>query len=329
MRARAISSLLLLLLATAVKAGTPAAFVCGGREPSWSLSLDGTSARLSMPPASPVTLGGQLREGPGGGLPFFVFRGKADATGELVATVTTEACVDTGAQPSEGDGAAAYTIRLSLSSGDLLRGCCTIAPREPAAPSTPEAAAAPAVPKPAAAPAEPAPSEPPSTPRIGGRITEITLPDGRTCRNAGKGSVAVVESRRLAFDCGLSAGDRIGIFGPLSLGTDGLFAVERVETPWRDTYHAPRKVTRTFARASEIALDEGLVCRAASANAALGFEGRRVSYNCGGKEGETIALLGALEAADRGFRIVRARVAYGETAFTLRSTEPILVTAPE
>ena len=46
------------------------------------------------------------------------------------------------------------------------------------------------------------------------------------------------------------------------------------------------------------------------------------------KDGDTVALLGDLEAVEGGFRIVRARIAHGESGFTLRSSETILVTAP-
>ena len=45
------------------------------------------------------------------------------------------------------------------------------------------------------------------------------------------------------------------------------------------------------------------------------------------KDGDTIALLGDLEAAEGGFRIVRARITQGAQGFTLASSEPILVTA--
>ena len=41
------------------------------------------------------------------------------------------------------------------------------------------------------------------------------------------------------------------------------------------------------------------------------------------KDGDTIALLGDLEAAEGGFRIVRARIAQGAQGFTLASSEPI------
>ncbi|HYN02197.1 MAG TPA: hypothetical protein VE359_07115, partial [Vicinamibacteria bacterium] len=62
--------------------------------------------------------------------------------------------------------------------------------------------------------------------------------------------------------------------------------------------------------------------------ATLAFEGQRATYTCGMKDGDTVALLGDLAAAEGGFRIVRARIAGGESGFTLRSSEPILVTAP-
>jgi len=46
------------------------------------------------------------------------------------------------------------------------------------------------------------------------------------------------------------------------------------------------------------------------------------------KGGDTIALLGDLEASEGGFRIVRARITQGVQGFILASSEPILVTAP-
>jgi hypothetical protein len=46
------------------------------------------------------------------------------------------------------------------------------------------------------------------------------------------------------------------------------------------------------------------------------------------KDGETVALLGDLEPAEGGFRILRARIAHGEKGFTLVSSGPILVSAP-
>ena len=56
--------------------------------------------------------------------------------------------------------------------------------------------------------------------------------------------------------------------------------------------------------------------------------GRRASFTCGMKDGETVALLGDLEPAEGGFRILRARIAHGEKGFTLGSSDPILVSAP-
>ena len=84
----------------------------------------------------------------------------------------------------------------------------------------------------------------------------------------------------------------------------------------------------TLGRASEIALGDGLTCRLAGRSATLAFEGRRASFTCGMKDADTIALLGDLEAAEGGFRIVRARITQGAQGFTLASSEPILVTAP-
>ena len=83
-----------------------------------------------------------------------------------------------------------------------------------------------------------------------------------------------------------------------------------------------------LARPAEIALLDGLTCRQAGRGATLAFEGRRASFTCGMKDGDTIALLGDLEAAEGGFRIVRARITQGAQGFALASSEPIFVTAP-
>ena len=89
-----------------------------------------------------------------------------------------------------------------------------------------------------------------------------------------------------------------------------------------------RKAEPALARASEIALADGLTCRFAGKGATLAFEGRRASFTCGMKDGDTVALLGDLEAVEGGFRIVRARIAQGARGSRSRSSEPILVTAP-
>jgi len=77
-----------------------------------------------------------------------------------------------------------------------------------------------------------------------------------------------------------------------------------------------------------LTLPDGVVCRSVGKGATLAFEGRRASFTCGVKDGDTVALLGDLEAVSGGFRIVRARIAQGERGFKLVSSEPILVTSP-
>jgi hypothetical protein len=62
--------------------------------------------------------------------------------------------------------------------------------------------------------------------------------------------------------------------------------------------------------------------------ATLAFGGRRANYTCGMKDGDTVVLLGDVEPAEDGFRIVRARIAHGEQGFALVSSESILVSVP-
>jgi hypothetical protein len=131
------------------------------------------------------------------------------------------------------------------------------------------------------------------------------------------------------FGCGSANGQNLWIVGPLQVAPDGLLAAGKTVTEWRDTETSPGKpVERTAARVSEISLVDGLTCRFAGTGATLAFEGRRASYTCGMKDGDTVALLGDLEPGEGGFRIVRARVTNGGSGFSLRSTETILVTAP-
>ena len=89
-----------------------------------------------------------------------------------------------------------------------------------------------------------------------------------------------------------------------------------------------RKAEPALARASEIALADGLTCRFGGKGATLAFEGRRASFTCGMKDGNTVALLGDLEGVEGGFRILKARITHGAQGFTLVSSEPMLVTAP-
>jgi hypothetical protein len=162
----------------------------------------------------------------------------------------------------------------------------------------------------------------------GGEIAALTLTDGTVCRSTGKGATLAFEGQRLIFDCGSSGVDKVGILGPLAIGPEGLLVARRAEIVWNEGLTSVRKAEPALARASEIALADGLTCRFAGKGATLAFEGRRASFTCGMTGGDTVSLLGELEPVEGGFRIVRARIAHGESGFTLRSSEPILVTAP-
>ena len=144
----------------------------------------------------------------------------------------------------------------------------------------------------------------------------------------GEGTDHDYRGQRVNFDCGLWAGDTVGLVGPLTVGADGLFVAQKAVIEWRESGNRPREVEPTSARVSEIALGDGLTCRFAGMGATLAFEGRRANYTCGMKDGDTVLLLGDLEPVEGGFRITRARVANAGGGFSLRSTDTILVTAP-
>ena len=320
--------LLPLLVAAAPLAGEPV-LVCRGHEPDWSLRVEGPSATLATIGSQGLVqtgFAGRLQELGWGRPPFFVYRGRAEASGpDLVAVITREACLDTMADAAEGGGASEYTARVSLPGGDVRLGCCALPPAKeapaPGAAATPMALPPPAVPAAAAAT---------SVPGIagGGEITALTLPDGVVCRNAGKGATLAFEGQRLNFDCGQSGVDTLGLLGPLSPGPEGLLQARKAEIGWNEGSWSVRKAEPVLARPAEIALLDGLTCRQAGRGATLAFEGRRASFTCGMKDGDTVALLGDLEGVEGGFRILRARVAQGAQGFALVSSEPILVTAP-
>jgi hypothetical protein len=259
-----------------------------------------------------------------------VYRGRADApAGDLVAVLTREQCLDTMADAVEGGGASDHTARVSLPDGEVRLGCCAV-PRVPVATTPPPAPVAAPVAAPAATPVAAPHVLAPSTPGVaaGGEITALTLPDGTVCQSTGKGATLAFDGRRLNFDCGSSGVDRLGLLGPLTLGPGGLLQVQKAEITWTEGLSSVRKAETTLGRASEIALGDGLTCRLTGRGATLAFEGRRASFTCGMKDGDTVALLGDLEAAEGGFRIVRARITQGAQGFALASSEPILVTAP-
>jgi uncharacterized membrane protein len=301
--------------------------VCGGHEPEWSLRIDGSTATLAtIGDAGPThtRFDGRLQqtaETP----TAFVYRGKAASPGDdLVAVITSETCTDTMADPSEGAGRRPYTARVSLPDGATRLGCCSPMPtRWPAATTSP-AAHLPAT----AGAATSAMAE--AAPAGKGVIEAVGLPDASQCRRVEEGSTLRFRGERVSFDCGRSGGggDTVALVGPLTVGPGGLLLAQRVVIEWRESLSAPPPVEPTPARVSEIALADGLTCRHAGTGATLAFEGRRASFTCGMKDGDTIALLGDLEPVEGGFRVVRARIAHGESGFTLRSSDTILVTSP-
>ena len=323
------------MAAAAPLAGEPV-LVCRGHEPEWNLRVEGPSATLATLGSQGLVqtgFAGRLQELGWGRPPFLVYRGRAEASGpDLVAVITRETCLDTMADAAEGGGPSEYTARVSLPAGEVRLGCCAATRPPVAMPPAPSSPAAPAAVTPAAAvpAAGPVPVVPVPAPEVTarGEITTLTLPDGTVCRAAGKGATLALDGRRLNFDCGPSGVDKLGLLGPLAAGPEGLLAATRAEITWSEGLSSVRKTEAVLVRAAQITLAEGLTCRFAGKGATLAFEGRRANYTCGTKDGDTVALLGELEAAEGGFRILRARIAHGAQGFTLISSEPILVTAP-
>jgi hypothetical protein len=154
------------------------------------------------------------------------------------------------------------------------------------------------------------------------------LADGRTCRRTDKWGTTTFKSQRIHFDCGPLGGDTVGVVGALTAGPDGFLVAQKALIAWREGESGTRPVEATPAKVSEVRLADALTCRAAGTGATLAFEGRRVTYTCGVKDGETVALLGDLEPVEGGFRVIRGRIAHSEAGFVLRSSDAILVTAP-
>ncbi|HYN01638.1 MAG TPA: hypothetical protein VE359_04275, partial [Vicinamibacteria bacterium] len=301
MSQRRVRLVLLLPLLGAVAAPVagepPAALVCRGHEPDWNLRIDGSAATLATLGAQGLVqtgFEGRLQDVEWGRPPFLVYRGRAESSGaDLVAVITREACLDTMADAAEGGGSSEYTARVSLPGGEVRLGCCAV-PRAPLA----------TAPAPPATPATAIAEGP-----VGGEITVLALPDGAVCLRTAKRETVAFDGQRLNFDCGQSGVDKLGLLGPLAIGPEGMLAAKRAEITFNEGLSSVRKAEPTLARASEIALADGLTCRFAGKGATLAFEGQRATYTCGMKDGDTVALLGDLAAAEGGFRIVRARIA--------------------
>lgn len=310
MPSRLLSILLLASAgAAAAFAETSPGFVCRGHEPSWSLRVEASAATLTRLGGDRLALAGQLRDEPGGRA--FVFRGSTAGQGDVVALITTESCTDTMADAAEGGGESPFTGRVSLATGEALRGCCRRAP----------AASAPTPLPPSSGPTA-------AASQVTGEIAALSLPDGRVCRSMGKGATLALAGKRLNFDCGTSGVDKLGLVGPLAARPDRLLVGEQSVIEWRDGAHSLRAAEAVPVRVAEIALSDGSTCRFAGTGATLAFSGRRASYTCGMQGGATLALLGELEPAEGGYRIVRARITHGDAGFTLRSEETIVVRAP-
>jgi uncharacterized membrane protein len=307
-------------LAAAGSAEPRAALVCRGHEPEWTLRIDGGSASfaaLAGTGLEQAAFEGRVEETPGPARSF-VYRGRArSSASDLVAVITPEACVDTMADAAEGGGRFEYTARVSLPDGASRVGCCSLGESR-RAPGT--ATAVGQQPPPDAASAAAATDR--------GEITLVTLSDETPCKPPGTGSELRHRGWRVAFDCGRSAGDTLALVGPFTLGPGGLLVAQKVLVPWRSGEQDPQRTESVPARAAEITLASGLVCRFAGKGATLAFEGQRLAYSCGTKDGDSVALLGELESAADGFRILRARIAHGDSGFTLRSSEPIPVAVP-
>jgi hypothetical protein len=290
------------------------ALVCRGHDTQWNLRIDGEKASLATLGSGGIeqtSFEGRLAQTPGRPRSF-VYRGRAaSSASDLVAMISEEACVDTTAEASGSGGRQSFTARVSLPDGALRLGCCSIA--EP-----PAAHAGEEPPQPGTASA--------STDR--GEITALTLSDNTECRPPAAGTELRFRGQRVPFDCGRSGGDTLALVGPLTPGPEGLLVAQKVFVPWRSSDQDTRPREAVPVRATEITLATGLACRFAGTRATLAFAGRRLAYSCGTKDGDTVALLGELEPAEGGFRILLAKVAHGESGFTVRSSEPILVSVP-
>lgn len=103
--------------------GLSTSFACTSRDPPWTLSIDGTTARFSEPVGaagrSEETLTGAYRWLDYLRVRLFVWRGRGSSPdrGDLVAFVTEEAC-------PAGDRTDPFTARMSMPDGAVEIGCC-------------------------------------------------------------------------------------------------------------------------------------------------------------------------------------------------------------
>lgn len=116
----------------------PGTLACRGNEPFWNLTIDGTEAEYARltdaAPPRPQRLRGTLQARAFFTPPLFVWRGRGErASGDLVAMITGERCLDTMSD-SEGQTSFDYTVRISTPSGELLTGCCNAGARSGRAP---------------------------------------------------------------------------------------------------------------------------------------------------------------------------------------------------
>lgn len=309
-----LASVLAVPLLLAPLASTPAPTVaCRGFEPSWSLRVEGAAATIAVHGLPSRALEGRLVESSGSRLPFFVYRAKSGADGDLVAVITAEACRDATTEQSGSGEISTHTARVSLAGGEVLEGCCRLE-RAPATEAGP-------------APSAPAPRPPGGLPAATGSITSVALPDGTVCRT-GDRALLGPGGRPLSFECGTAGVDVIALLGPLGAGPDGLLAAQRAELAWNEGEYSIRREAAAPVRVSEIAFSDGLTCRSSGAGATVAFEGRRATFTCGTLDGARVVLLGNLEPVEGGFRVRRARVVAGAGGFSVADEESLLVTLP-
>ncbi len=108
----------------------PAALACRGNEPFWNLAIDGRKAEYGRLGGASgrvaATLAGNLSSLDYLKPRLLVWRGRAEAmSGDLVAMITRERCVDTMAEEGPGGGVFDYRVRVSLPGGEVRAGCCS------------------------------------------------------------------------------------------------------------------------------------------------------------------------------------------------------------